>query len=168
MKTIVFFSFFLFFALIVGNATAYSIHNIDFGYVENGKSYEKDLVISITSKDTDGYYKIDKGGDLAPFLLVTPMEFRLDKGQKQVVKVSLITEDLVEGNYTGWIIVRGQEPISSNGMISYTISLKSNIKVSIVANEEKKFSWVLACLVTTLFLMLSVIWWKQIKRREET
>ena len=154
-KIIAFFSYFLFFVLVVGNATAYSIHNLDFGNIENGKSYEKDLVISLSSKDIPGYFKIDKGGDLAPFLLVTPMEFELDRGQKQVVKISLVPENLEEGNYTGWIIARGQEPISNDGMIAYTVSLKSNIKVSIVANEEKKFSPTIFSIIPLIIVFFS-------------
>lgn len=151
MKTKFLFLFLLFFMLFICNVIAYSIHNVDFGYIENGKSYERDLVIMLSPRDTNSYFKIDKGGDLAPFLLVTPMEFELDKGQKQVVKIGLVTEGLYEGEYTGWIIARGQEPIASNGMIGYTISLKTNIKATIMTNEEKKFNSLI------FYLMLSII-----------
>lgn len=171
IKTIVFFFLFI---LIITNATAYGIHNIDFGYVENGKSYGKDLVISLSPKDTDGYYKIDKGGDLAPYLLVTPTEFRLERSQKQVVKVSLVPENLERGNYTGWIVARGQEPISNGGMIGYTVSLKSNIKASVVVNERKEFGSVIIsliiislCMFVSGYVLYSILVGKKDKKESE-
>ena len=174
MRTIFFILFLYFFILIVSNVAAYGIHNIDFGNIENGKSYEKNLVISLSSKDTDGYFKIDKGGDLAPYLLVIPTEFRLERGQNQVVKVSLVPENLEEGNYTGWIVAREQEPISNDGMIGYTVSLKSNIKASVVVNEEKEFGSVIIfliiislCMFVSGYVLYSILVGKKDKKERE-
>lgn len=161
-KITLIFIFFLFFYL-VSNTTAFSIHNIDFGCVENEEIYERNLIISLSQKDIDNYFVLEKDGNLAPYITIEPNEFILQAGQIQIVKVKLLTTDISAGNYSGWIIARGQNTISEKGTIGYTISLKSNIKANIVESEkDKKLNYIALFGVGIIFLVF-VLWRKRKK-----
>ena len=138
MKTANFFLFFFFLTLLLpSTVTAYNINNLDFGTVKEGETAIKQLTVSLTTQDSDSYFKIEKDNDMGSYLEVEPMEFELKAGERKRLKVTLTTTGL-SGEQKGWIIARGQEPLGE-GQIGYTVSLKSNVKVNVVdksINEE--------------------------------
>lgn len=153
MKTTNCFLFFFFLILIIPSvASAYSINNLDFGTIKEGEIVTKDLTVSLTTQDSDSYFKIEKGGDINSSLKIEPMEFELKTGERKTLKVTLITTGL-NGIQEGWIIARGQEPLEE-GQIGYTVSLKSNIKVDVInqstnntankpINENNNYWWLI-------------------------
>ena len=138
MKTANFFLFFLFLILLLpSTAMAYSINNLDFGTIKEGETITKDLTVSLTTQDSNSYFKIEKDNDMGSYLKVEPTEFELKAGRRKTLKVTLTTTGL-SGEQKGWIIARGQKPLGE-GQIGYTVSLKSNIRVNVVdkvINEE--------------------------------
>jgi hypothetical protein len=125
--------------MLTGTVTALGMLNVNFGNVEQGKTYTETVNVITSTQDFDNHFVIEKSGELAAWIDVTPQEFDLRAGDTQPLAITLrIPEDATLGEYAGAITAAGKEPAPAPGeqeggaAVGYTIAVKSRLSATVV------------------------------------
>ncbi|HID19444.1 MAG TPA: hypothetical protein EYP28_00665 [Methanophagales archaeon] len=129
----------MFASAFAGTASALGMLNLDFGNVEQGRTYTETVNVITSEMDFDNRFIIEKSGELAEWIDVSPMEFDLKAGDTQTLTVMLtVPEDAKLGEYTGAITVVGQRTAPAPGAtpdgaaVGYTVATKSNLHANVI------------------------------------
>ena len=126
-------------AIFTGTASALGMLNLNFGNVEQGRTYTETVNVITSERDFDNNFVIEKSGELADWIDVSPTEFDLKAGDIQTLTVTLtVPEDAKLGEYTGIIKAAGQrtvptaeEPAGGAG-VGYKVAVKSNLRATVI------------------------------------
>jgi hypothetical protein len=125
--------------MLMGTVTALGMLNVNFGNVEQGKTYTETVNVITSTQDFDNHFVIEKSGELAAWIDVTPQEFDLRAGDTQPLAITLrIPEDATLGEYAGAITAVGKEPAPAPGeqeggaAVGYTVAVKSRLSATVV------------------------------------
>ena len=129
----------MFAGAFTGTASALGMLNLDFGNVEQGRTYTETVNVITSELDFDNHFVIEKSGALADWIDVSPMEFDLKAGDTQTLTVTLtIPGDAKLGEYTGAITAVGQETAPAPGAppggaaVGYKVATKSNLRATVI------------------------------------
>jgi uncharacterized membrane protein len=126
-------------AIFTGTASGLGMLDLSFGDVEQGRAYTGSVDIITSEMDFDNNFVIEKSGELADWIDVSPTEFDLNAGDTQTLTVTLtVPEDAKLGEYTGAIKAVGQrtvptaeEPAGGAG-VGYKVAVKSRLRATVV------------------------------------
>ncbi len=125
--------------MLTGTVNALGMLNVNFGNVEQGKTYTETVNVITSTQDFDNHFVIEKSGELAAWIDVTPQEFDLRAGDTQPLAITLrIPEDATLGEYAGAITAVGKEPAPAPGeqeggaAVGYTVAVKSRLSATVV------------------------------------
>ncbi|MCK4735772.1 MAG: hypothetical protein KAT65_25180 [Methanophagales archaeon] len=129
----------IFIATLAGNASGLGMLDKNFGNVEQGRTYTETVDIITSEMDFDNNFVIEKSGELAEWIDVSPPEFDLKAGNTQTLTVTLtVPEDAKLGEYTGAIKAVGQrtvptaeEPAGGAG-VGYKVAVKSRLRANVI------------------------------------
>ena len=129
----------MFAGAFIGTASALGMLNLDFGDVEQGMTYTEAVDIITSERDFDNYFVVEKSGELAEWIDVSPMDFDLEAGNTQTLTVTLtVPEDAKLSDYTGVIKAAGQrtvptaeEPAGGAG-VGYKVAVKSKLRATVI------------------------------------
>lgn len=120
-------------------ASALGITNVNFGDVEQGKTYNQPALIVTSSAGFDNHFVMEKGGELADWITVSPMEFDLKAGDTKDITVTLtVPEDAKLGSYKGYIRAAGQYTAPAPGetpggaAVGYKVATRSDVYANVV------------------------------------
>lgn len=126
-------------AVLIGNVSALGITDVVFRQVEQGKTYNQTAIVITSPAGFDNHFVMEKGGDLADWITVSPIEFDLKAGDTKNILVMLsVPEDAKLGEYTGTLRAVGQKtaPIGGDSAggtgVGYTIATESNMLARVV------------------------------------
>ena len=126
-------------AALIGNVSALGITDVVFGQAEQGKTYNQTAIVITSSAGFDNHFVMEKGGELADWIAISPVEFDLKAGDTKNITVTLsVPEDAKLGEYTGTLTAVGQKtaPIGGDSAggtgVGYTIATKSNMLARVV------------------------------------
>jgi hypothetical protein len=126
-------------ATLIGNVNALGITDVVFGQVEQGKTYNQTAIVITSSAGFDNHFVMEKGGNLADWITVSPIEFDLKAGDNKNITVTLsVPEGAKLGEYTGTLRAVGQKtaPIGGDSPggtgVGYTIATESNMLTRVV------------------------------------
>ena len=128
----------MFAGAFTGTSSALGISNVNFGDVEQGKTYTQIALIVTSSAGFDNHFIMEKEGDLADWITISPMEFDLKAGDTKNITVTLtVPEDTKLGLYKGTITAAGQRaaPVSGSlggAAVGYRVATKSNAYATVV------------------------------------
>lgn len=129
----------IFITLFTGTANALGISNVNFGDVEQGKTYNQIALIVTSPAGFDNHFIMEKSGELADWITITPLEFDLKAGDDKNVTVTLtVPEDARLGSYKGYIKAVGQYSVPAPGETSggagvgYKIAAQSKIYATVI------------------------------------
>jgi len=129
----------MFIATFAGNASGLGITNVNFGDVEQGKTYNQPALIVTSSAGFDNYFIMEKGGELADWITISPMEFNLKAGDTKDITVTLtVPEDAKLGSYEGYIRAAGQYVAPAPGAtpggaaVGYKVATRSDVYANVV------------------------------------
>jgi len=122
-----------------GTASALGILNVNFGDIEQGKTYNQIAFIVTSPTGFDNHFIMEKSGELADLITISPLEFDLKAGDDKNVTVTLtVPEDARLGSYMGYIKAVGQYSVPAPGETSggagvgYKIAAQSKIYANVV------------------------------------
>jgi len=126
-------------AALIGNVSALGMPNVDFGQVEQGRTYIQTATVVTSPGGFDNHFIMEKAGALTDWITVSPMEFDLKAGDTKDITVTLtVPEDVRLGEYNGTLKAVGQktapmagEPAGGAG-VGYTIATKSKLSASVI------------------------------------
>jgi uncharacterized membrane protein len=126
-------------AIFTGTGSGLGMHDKNFGNVEQGRTYTGTVDIITSEMDFDNDFAIEKSGELADWIDVSPTEFDLKAGNTQTLTVTLtVPEDAKLGEYTGVIKAAGQrtvptaeEPTGGAG-VGYKVAVKSRLRATVI------------------------------------
>ncbi|NQE44592.1 hypothetical protein C5S31_01045 [ANME-1 cluster archaeon GoMg2] len=126
-------------AIFTGTGSGLGMHDKNFGNVEQGRTYTGTVDIITSEMDFDNDFVIEKSGELADWIDVSPKEFDLKAGNTQTLTVTLtVPEDAKLGEYTGVIKAAGQrtvptaeEPTGGAG-VGYKVAVKSRLRATVI------------------------------------
>jgi hypothetical protein len=129
----------MFAGAFIGTASALGMLNLDFGDVEQGMTYTETVNVITSERDFDNYFVVEKSGELAEWIDVSPMDFDLEAGNTQTLTVTLtVPEDAKLSDYTGVIKAAGQrtvptaeEPAGGAG-VGYKVAVKSKLRATVI------------------------------------
>lgn len=129
----------IFITTFSGTASALGISNVNFGDVEQGKTYIQIAFIVTSPAGFDNHFIMEKSGELADWITISPLEFDLKAGDDKNVTVTLtVPEDARLGSYKGYIKAVGQSTAPAPGETSggagvgYKIATQSKIYANVV------------------------------------
>lgn len=129
----------MFAGAFTGTASALGMLNLDFGDVEQGRTYTETVNVITSEMDFDNHFVIEKSGELADWLDVSPAEFDLKAGDTQTLTVTLtVPEDTKLGEYTGAITAVGQktapapEETEGGAAVGYKVATKSKLRANVI------------------------------------
>ena len=106
----------LFVSLFVSTVSGLGMTSVNFGDVEQGKTYNTTAVVYQSHLDFGNHFIMEKGGALADWISVSPREFDLAKSESKEISVILkVPEDAKLGEYNGTITAVGQKTVPSEG-----------------------------------------------------
>jgi len=126
-------------AALIGNVNALGMPDVDFGQVEQGKTYIQTATVVTSPGGFDNYFIMEKAGTLADWITISTLEFDLKAGDTKDITVTLtVPEDAKLGEYTGTLTAVGQktapmagEPAGGTG-VGYTIATKSKLRAIVI------------------------------------
>jgi uncharacterized membrane protein len=128
----------LFASLFVSTVSGLGMANLNLGDVEQGKTYDITAVVFQSHLDFDNHFIMEKGGELADWISVSPLEFDLAKSESKDIRVILkVPEDAKLGEYHGTITAVGQKTVPSEGgeggtTIGFRVAAESKIYAKVV------------------------------------
>ncbi len=106
----------LFVPFFVSTVSGLGMGDLNFGDVEQGKTYNIIAVVFQSHLDFDNHFIMEKGGALADWISVSPLEFDLAKSESKEIMVTLkVPADAKLGEYNGTITAVGQKTVPSEG-----------------------------------------------------
>ena len=126
-------------AALIGNVSALGMPDVDFGQVEQGKTYIQTVIVVTSPGGFDNHFIMEKAGALAEWITISTLEFDLKAGDTKDITVTLtVPEDARLGEYTGTLTAVGQktapmagEPAGGTG-VGYTIATKSKLRATVI------------------------------------
>jgi len=129
----------MFAGAFAGTASALGMLNLDFRDVEQGRTYTEAVNIITSARDFDNHFVVEKSGELANWIDVSPQDFDLKAGDTQTLTVTLtIPEDAKLGEYTGAITAAGQSAAPAHGdteggaAVGYKVATKSKLRATVI------------------------------------
>ena len=129
----------MFAGAFTGTSSALGISNVNFGDVEQGKTYNQPALIITSPAGFDNHFIMEKGGELAGWITISPMEFDLKAGDTKNITVTLtVPEDARLGSYTGYIKAAGQYTAPAPGEtpggagVGYRVATQSDVYATVI------------------------------------
>ena len=129
----------IFITTFSGTASALGISNVNFGDVEQGKTYNQIAFIVTSPACFDNHFIMEKSGELADLITISPLEFDLKAGDDKNVTVTLtVPVDARLGTYKGYIKAVGQStaPVlgetSGGAGVGYKIATQSKVYATVI------------------------------------
>ena len=129
----------MFIATFAGTVSGLGMLDLDFGDVEQGRTYTETVNVITSELDFDNHFVVEKSGELAAWIDVSPTEFDLKAGDTQTLTVMLtVPEDAKLGEYTGAITAAGQKAAPAPGAspggaaVGYKVATKSNLRATVI------------------------------------
>ncbi len=129
----------MFAGAFTGTASALGISNVNFGDVEQGKTYNQPALIITSPEEFDNHFIMEKSGELAGWITIYPVEFDLKAGNDKDITVTLtVPEDARLGPYTGYIKAAGQYIAPAPGetpggaAVGYRVATQSDVYATVV------------------------------------
>ena len=129
----------MFAGAFTGNASGLGMLDKNFGDVEQGRTYTETVKVITSELDFDNNFVIEKSGELADWIDVSPTEFDLKAGESQILTVTLtVPEDAKLGEYTGAITAAGQKTAPAPGEteggtgVGYKVATKSRLRATVI------------------------------------
>ena len=127
----------LFVPFFVSTVSGLGMGDLNFGDVEQGKTYNIIAVVFQSHLDFDNHFIMEKGGELADWISVSPLEFDLAKSESKEIMVTLkVPADAKLGEYNGTITAVGQKTVPSEGgeggtTIGFRVATESKISAKV-------------------------------------
>lgn len=129
----------MFAGAFTGTGSALGISNVNFGDVEQGKTYNQPALIVTSPEGFDNHFIMEKGGELAGWITIFPVEFDLKAGDDKDITVTLtVPEDARLGSYKGYIKAAGQYTAPAPGAslggaaVGYRVATQSDVYANVV------------------------------------
>ncbi|MCK4735361.1 MAG: hypothetical protein KAT65_23110 [Methanophagales archaeon] len=129
----------MFAGAFTGNASGLGMLDKNFGDVEQGRTYTEAVNVITSEMDFDNNFVMEKSGELADWIDVSPTEFDLKAGESQILTVTLtVPEDAKLGEYTGAITAAGQKTAPAPGEteggtgVGYKVATKSRLRATVI------------------------------------
>ena len=128
----------LFVSFFVSTVSGLGMANLNFGDVEQGKTYNNTVVVFQSHLDFDNHFVMEKGGVLADWISISPLEFDLGKSESKDIRVVLkVPKDAKLGEYDGTITAVGQKTVPTEGgeggtTIGFRVATESKIYANVI------------------------------------